>query len=180
MQQAQRPQPAPRALPTLIIPTFVLLLCVTSTAKADEDCAALFAELYAFASTPGGQEIRRVGVKGVRIKQHGAPSIAKTKNQSVVTYFDGAFNEIDAESFRGTFRHLASDRQAAGNQPFDVQNADVLGLTFFRDGNFQFVLKSWDDYTVRFIPSCENGILYGHDPDGLFWAIDFAKLVYPG
>ncbi|MEZ4961976.1 MAG: hypothetical protein R2830_19265 [Saprospiraceae bacterium] len=120
------------------------------------------------------------GIEAVRIKQ-------STKNpedpiqDNVVSYLEAyefAYNPKE-KIFQGDLEQVFSDRNI-GSQRFDKNKKDIMNLKFTRDGKIRFTLKTWGNYSAVFEPQCKRGTLFGYDPDGLFWVINFTQKLSAG
>lgn len=119
------------------------------------------------------------GIEAVRIKQSTKPGYPIQDN--VVSYLEAyefTYNSKE-KFFQGDLEQVFSDRNI-GSQRFDKNKKDIMNLKFTRDGKIKFTLKTWGNYSAFFEPQCKRGTLYGHDPDGLFWVINFTQKLSAG
>ena len=81
-------------------------------------------------------------------------------------------SKLSGQSLAQTF----SDRFAAGSQPFDKNQADLLNISIDANGRIVITLVTWGNNQVTIDPStCANGLIYGFSSDGTLWSFNFVK-----
>jgi hypothetical protein len=80
-------------------------------------------------------------------------------------YLDGVFRNYAGSQFTGWGTQYFNDR-APGNNPFNPQATDKVGLTLtLPNGPLIMVLQSWGNALMQYTLECKDNLLFGYCGD---------------
>jgi len=134
-------------------------------ARADSSCTPLVNNIYNALNTYGGSytfemTMHRTGVK-------------------LVTYSDGAVRAsgIPVWLLRGSSNQLFSDR-TSGTQPFNINAADSLTVSFSASGRLRIFYSPWN-FTTTWDMSCQGNVMTKNVPGHGVVTVTFRDHVAP-
>jgi len=73
-------------------------------------------------------------------------------------YLKGEFDAFDGTQLTGNATQYFNDR-VSGNQKFDANATDNLGLVLYPNGPLMLILESWGNVQMTYTIECKDGLL---------------------